>query len=162
MRQDEIETELERLHPAAFTWALSCAGRDREEAQDVLQESYWKILGGEARFRGESSLKTFLFGVIRRTAAARRRKETLRRVLSLRFEGATEAVAAAPLDQRLDLLAALARLSRRQREILELVFYQDLTIEEAAGVLSIGVGSARTHYERGKKQLARCLSGGRG
>jgi len=52
----------------------------------------------------------------------------------------------------------LLRLSPRQRELLHLVFYQELTIEEAAGVLGISVGSARVHYERGKAAVRRMLA----
>ena len=37
-----------------------------------------------------------------------------------------------------------------------------LTIEEAAETLAISVGSARTHYERGKRRLAERLNPGRG
>jgi RNA polymerase sigma-70 factor (ECF subfamily) len=41
------------------------------------------------------------------------------------------------------------------------VFGQEMTIAEAADVLGIGIGSARTHYDRGKKRLARELDRGR-
>ena len=158
MTPTEIEIELERHHRAGFAWALSCCGRRREEAEDVLQASYLKILDGRAAFAGRSSFRTFLFGVIRRTAAEERRRKTLSRLLfgSRREEEAAAAGESEPAD-RMALRAALVRLSRRQREVLELVFSMGMTVEEAAETLSLSVGSARVHYDRGKKRLAALL-----
>ena len=56
------------------------------------------------------------------------------------------------------LLRALLKISTRQREVLELVFYHDMTIEEASQTLGISLGSARTHYERGKRRLFSILN----
>ena len=163
MTPEEIEAELERLHPAGFAWALCCAGRHREEAEDVLQASYLKVLDGSAEFGGRSSFKTFLFGVIRRTAAEQRRKAAVRRLFASRWGDREPVTVSAPADEeRADFLSALRRLSRRQREILELVFYHDLSIEESARALGISVGSARTHYGRGKRNLLRRMTVGEG
>jgi RNA polymerase sigma factor (sigma-70 family) len=139
---------------------MSCCGHRREEAEDVLQTSYLKVLDGAARFAGAASFKTFLFGVIRRTAAERRRRELMRgRLLArwLRLEPAAEPPSLALSPRAAALLGALARLPRRQQEVLRLVFQHDLAIAEAAGVLGIGVGSARVHYERGKQRLRALL-----
>jgi RNA polymerase sigma-70 factor, ECF subfamily len=161
MSERSQELCLEELHPAGFGWALQCCGWDREEAEEVLQTTYVKILDGRARFDGRSSAKTWLFAVIRRTAAERRRTRWTRRLLTLRWRDghpgpaplATPEALAGDAEAARDLRAALAQLPVRQREVLHLVFYQDLSVEEAARVLGISVGSARTHYHRGKAGL---------
>ncbi len=154
------------MHPASFSWALWCCGRRREEAEEVLQSAYLKAFVGAARFNGDSSLRTWFFGVIRRTAAEQRRRRWLRQQLIERWfiappEASTapgpEAAAASSETSRA-LLLALDALSARQREVLHLVFYQEMTIEEAAGILNISLGTARTHFERGKRQLRQILA----
>lgn len=162
----DLDAEIERHHADAFGWALSCCRYDRDQAEDVLQTTYLEILSGGARYAGRSSVKTWLFGVIRRTAAAARRRETLRRFVPLgdilgrdeqRDPSPDPATALALSDATRRLRAALGALPRRQHELLHLVFYQDLTIAEAALVLGVSLGTARTHYERGKAALRRTL-----
>src|SRR3989454_12420182 len=102
MSPDALELELEGLHTAAFGWALACCAGDRAAAEDALQASYLKILDRSARFDGRSSFRTWLFGVVRRTAAEQRRRAALRRLLPL-------AVLDAAPDGRPDPAAALAR-----------------------------------------------------
>src|SRR5713101_3621136 len=166
MSPGDLTAELEQLHAAAFGWALSCCGWDRSTAEDVLQASYLKLLDGRARFDGRSSLRTFVFGVIARTAREVRRRAVLRRWLPLAslllgpeaVDGRPDPAAAlVGADETARLMHALERLSARQRQVLHLVFYEDLTIAEAAAVAGISVGTARTHYERGKTALRKLL-----
>ena len=154
MERAELERELERLHRESFGWALSCCGRDRDLAGDVLQSAYVQILSGAAQFAGRSTLRTWLFGVIRRTALAELRRGRRWRALEERADataGADQHLEEA--DQSAHLVTALATLSGRQREVLVLVFYHELTLDEAAGVMGISPGSARTHYHRAKRLL---------
>jgi RNA polymerase sigma-70 factor (ECF subfamily) len=161
-----MEAALAEIHAESFSWALACCHRDRLLAEEVLQVAYVKVLDGSARFDGRSSFKTFLFGVIRRTAREQRRARWLstRRLTQWFASRNREAPpvdpeAASMRSERARALTdALGRLSGRQREVLHLVFSQDLTIEQAAGVLGIATGSARQHYERGKARLRELLS----
>jgi len=122
--------------------------------------TYLKVIEGRARYDGRASLKTWLFAVIRRTAAERRRRAWLRRLLLGRRPDEVEPAAppsseqqAADGERRRAVLTALAELPTRQREVLDLVFYHDLTIEEAARVMGVALGTARLHYARGKERL---------
>ena len=166
MERSELERELERLHSDSWGWALACCARDRELAEDALQTAYLRVLSGDARFDGRSSVKAWVFGVIRLTSMEELRR---RRVWGARRAGAeAEMDVADPgpgahadverSEQRAALVDALACLSPRQREVLQLVFYHDMTIEDAAQVMKVSLGSARTHYERGKKALAQRLA----
>jgi len=166
MERAELEQELERMHAACWGWALACCGRDREIAEEALQSAYLRILSGQARFDGRSSMRTWVFGVIRRTVMEELRRERAREArraggevdAELVADSASRAdIAAERSEQSAVLVAALATLSPRQREVLQLVFYHDMTIEEAAQVMHISLGSARTHYDRGKKALALAL-----
>ena len=78
MERAELERELERLHAACWGWALACCARDRDAAEETLQSAYLKIFSGQARFDGRSQLRTWVFGVIRRTALEEQRRRTVR------------------------------------------------------------------------------------
>lgn len=161
----DLDEELARHHEAAFGWALACCRWDRSVAEDVLQTAYLKIIDGRARFAGKGEFRAFLFAVIRHTARDERRRRMVRQMLPLAWLARSGAI-----DESLNgaeeivrdetsrrLVAALGDLSARQREVLVLVFYHDLTIAAAAEVLGVSVGTARIHYERGKAQLRRLL-----
>jgi len=158
--------ELERHHADCWGWALTCCAGNRIDAEEVLQNSYLKVLDGRAVYRARSNFRTWLFGVIRLTAAEHRRRLAVRRFFTGTPLGLTDtADPGAGAELRMEqsessraLNLALAQLAERQREVLHLVFYQEMTIEQAAGVMQVTVGTARTHYERGKLRLRELLA----
>ncbi len=167
MNSNNLRAELEKHHCESFGWALSCCRHNAAEAENVLQAVYLKALEGTARFNGRASFKTWLFAVIRRTAVEERRREWLRRLRIVRYEensGLTareerpdEAVYRSEI--RSLFRRALTELSQRQQEALQLVFYHDLSVAEAAKVMGVSLGSARKHYERGKQRLRHLMKG---
>jgi len=162
----ELERQIAQLHPASFAWALACTRWNAAEAEEVLQSVYLRILDGRARFGGRSSFKTWLFGVVKNVAAEHRRRRWLEELVPWRWGGATppaepsgggpaEALESAQRGAR--VRHALARLGARQRQVLELVFFHQLTLEESAAVMGVALGTARAHYHRGKLRLLALL-----
>ena len=163
---DVLRAQLEQCHKAAYSWALCCCSDDPVEAEEVLQMVYLKVLEGAARYQGQSAFKTWLYAVIRKTATGRQRTALLHRVLLAR--NADQVVVGVPPTRPEDQVQetqvlrrfreALQGLPKRQREILTLVFAQDLTLQQSATVLGVALGSARRHYERGKQRLRQLLA----
>lgn len=151
---------LAALHGAAHAWAMSLTGHRREHAADVLQQSYLAIVAGGARFEGRSSLKTFLFGVVRRTALRAHRTDRRHLALAERLAREPTANPESPAVGDPVVSRALTQLPLRQQQVIELVIHADLTLEESAAVLGISVGSTRTHYHRAKATLRKLLGGG--
>jgi RNA polymerase sigma-70 factor (ECF subfamily) len=157
-----IRADLAANHLAGFGWALVCCGRRRAEAEDVLSLAYDKVLSGAARFDGRSSFKTWLFAVIRRTANEQRRRRLLHAALALRFLEPPEPPVmpddeSDARDRTRALVAALVQLPTRQREVLHLVFYEGMTVREAADAMGVATGTASLHYDRGKSRLLELL-----
>lgn len=150
MDQKWLRHIISQQHEVAYRWACHCCHGDPELAKDVLQMVYLKILEGNAKFDQRAEVKTWLFSVIRFTA-----------IDELKKQGRQEFVDLNELNDRpsddtqvpANYHRLLNRLSEKQKEVLLLVFYHDLTIEAAAEVMECNLGTARTHYQRGKKRL---------
>ena len=165
MDESLLRTELARLHRQSYGWALSCCRRDPMRAEDVLQRVYLKVLEGKARYCGTGVFKTWLFAVIRMTARDENRREILRRLGLVRYLDRAQRIC--PPDEpdagfddearRSQFVEILDGLPNRQRQVLQLVFYHDMSLSEAAAVMDVSIGSARTHYDRAKKAVRRRL-----
>src|SRR5262249_24128996 len=81
MDQSNLRDELERLHPASFGWALWCCDHRPEEAEDVWQTGYLRVLEGARRFDGRSGFRPWFFAVVGRTAGENRRRRWLLELL---------------------------------------------------------------------------------
>lgn len=151
---------LTALHEGAFGWALSLTAYDPQAAEDVMQQAYLALVEGKARFDGEASLKTWLYAVIRNSARryARSRRLDRQRIAQLSVSVLPDLTHEESPDPPSNTLRqAVFGLPERQRQVLELVIDSEFTVEEAAHVMGVSVGSARTHYHRAKQTLRRQL-----
>ncbi len=146
---------LEAIHGQVFGWALSRCNFERAAAEDLMQQAYVELLNGNARFNNKSSLKTFVFGVVQNLARSRFRRLAARLRLVRYYEHMPAEVTAdvAAEDAMDDVWVAVRQLPERQRDIVELVFCRELTVEEASAVMGVTVGTGRVHYDRAKKAL---------
>jgi len=144
--QEYIYTQLKR---ESYLWARQCCSYNDEHAKEVMQMAYLKLLEGKATYNGKANLKTWFFSVIRFTAL-----DFLKQL--------TNHISIEDVELNVDDFGdvssnnyqeLLAQLPDRQHQVLLLVFYHNLKLHEVAEVLEIGIGSVRTHYDRGKKRL---------
>lgn len=153
MNRTQLDNLLKLHHKDAYLWARQCCSFNDDLAKDVLQQVYLKILEGKAELDDEEKAKTWIFSIIRYTAIDQLRKTG--KFISI--EGDEEI---ADMEEEVDLTdykAIINLLPRMQQEVILMVFYHQMTIEQSAEVLQISLGTARTHYERGKKNLKKLI-----
>lgn len=153
---------LEAVHDQVFGWALSRCDYQHAVAEDLVQQAYVELLSGKAKFEGRSSLKTFVFSVVQNLARSRFRRiaSRMRLLHDVKQNTVNEPVVVTTADKNPALWQAVQGLPQRQRDIIELVFCRDMTIEEASGVMGVTIGTGRVHYDRAKKALRSSLIGG--
>lgn len=151
MDKRQIEKLLEDTHRDAYLWARQCCNYDNDLARDVLQMVYLKIFEGRARYNERSGFRTWLFSVIRYTALDSLKER------HAHAPGDLDDNVAMPTDdsheEALDYQGLLQQLPEKQAQVLLLAFYHNMTLEAIASVMDISLGTVRTHYDRGKKQL---------
>lgn len=155
MTSSALEHILQQHHRDAYLWARQCCSFDEDQAKDVLQAVYLKILEGKAKFNEKSSAKTWLFSVIRYTAIDHFKSNLTTESLDL----VEEIPQWSDFDEgpEVNYEGLIKQLSPMQGQVLLMVFYHQMTLEDCAQVLQIGIGSVRTHYDRGKKRLKQMI-----
>ena len=156
---------------ALFGTALRLT-RNRQDAEDLLQETYLRAFAHYDGFREGTNLKAWLFRILKNGFINRYRQQKAGpREVDLERGGATfesaleEAVppAATPEDELLgrsldgDVARALASLPEDFRLVIELVDLQDFSYREVADILEIPLGTVMSRLYRGRRLLEETL-----
>lgn len=128
-----------------FTYLVRMVN-DRETAADLTQETFLRALRVAHKFRGDSSVSTWLLGIARRVFLEWLRKK---RLPAVEFPG-TE-----PRDpssgHSVDLERTLAKIDAEHREVLVLRFVLDLSGEDVARILGLSHDAVRQRTTRAKR-----------
>jgi RNA polymerase sigma-70 factor (ECF subfamily) len=152
---------LDRLYRAA--WAL-CGSR--EDAEDLVQETYARVLARPRLIRREDDLG-YLLRALRNTFLTQKRTES-RRLRPVPLPDELDLLAdpharqpQTALEAR-ELYAAVAALPDDFRDVLVAVDVTGLSYDEAAHALRIPIGTVMSRLYRGRQQVVRRLEGGSG
>lgn len=125
-------------------------------AEDLLQETFIAIWKGAGRFRGGSTVKTWLFRIAHNQAVSWLRKEAGNELVDEERLPPVEP----QIDERLmlewqtdQLLLAMEELSANHRAVIELVFAQGMTYLEVAQVMDCPVGTVKSRMSYALKRL---------
>src|SRR5436189_53008 len=149
---------------------------DAEEARDLTQETFLRVFQSLDRFRGDASLKTWIYRIAINQARNRwrwwrRRRRNVTVSLDATDEEHERPLAAQLRDERsVDpeqatlarererlLTQALRSLARVYREVVVLRDIEGLSYEEVAATLEISIGTVKSRLSRGRNELRRRL-----
>jgi RNA polymerase sigma-70 factor (ECF subfamily) len=150
---------IDELSPALLRFAMRLVRR-REEAEDLVQETWLSALRGAQRFEGRSSLRTWLNGILRRRAADHYRKERPTDALDDELEVGYRVSLADQLDSAAAAslaTQALHELSLLEQAAITLCDIQEHERDEAAARMGITRGHLRVLLHRGRQKLQQRL-----
>jgi RNA polymerase sigma-70 factor (ECF subfamily) len=163
-RRDEVALkELHRLMARRiYAFAFHRSG-DADQAETVVVDTMWEVWKSAERFRGDSQVSTWVFGIARFKTMEQRRQgprdhddidEMADELLSDADDGEQ---ALDKWQQRQHVLGCLKKLSAAHRECMQLVHYEGMGLSEVAEVQGVPENTIKTRMFHARKYLKACL-----
>lgn len=166
---DEALTELYAAHWGSLVRLAWLLVRDQGRAEELVQDVFVAAHPHMARLREEGNALAYLRrSVVNGCRSSFRHQGVEDRYLRTEAgraetpgRRATESAEAAALrlDEGGTLMEALRRLPQRQREVLVLRYYSDLSEQQIADALEISAGAVKSHAHRGLSALRAAMGG---
>jgi RNA polymerase sigma-70 factor, ECF subfamily len=157
-----MRTLFARHRVALYRWLLRLVNEEAL-AEDLLSEVFLDVWRQAVSFEGRASVSTWLFAIARYKAlSARRRRTDIEWDDDLAFSVADPADGpdlALEKKTRAELMReCLARLSSEHREVIDLVYYHEKSVEEVARIVGIPEATVKTRMFYARKRLAELVS----
>jgi RNA polymerase sigma-70 factor (ECF subfamily) len=162
------ETLLSRFQQPVYNLALRLLS-DPSDASDVVQEVFLKVFRSVGHFRGQSSLKTWIYRITVNEAHNQRRWFFRHRQREIGLDDEPEEAhsmarvlpdaSRSPFDYVFDrerqdmIVSALGKINPSFREVVVLRDIADLSYEEIAEVLQLSLGTVKSRILRGREAL---------
>jgi RNA polymerase sigma-70 factor (sigma-E family) len=148
-------TETYRAHYRSLLGLAALLLDDTASCEDVVQEAFIRVHSARSRVRDPEKTLAYL----RQTVVNLSRSALRRRILGLKLlskpmpDMASAEEGAYEILERDQLKAAMRTLQRRQREVLVLRYFVDMTEAQVAETLGISLGSVKAYGSRGLAAL---------
>ena len=157
---------IQRYHLPIRRFLLKLTGRE-DLADDLAQETFVRLLRHAHRYDARYPMRTWLLTIARRLSINRGRADGRAAMMDdwhwcasadpSPQERAAEAEERGLLRRQLD--AAIARLTDAQREAILLFHQQGLSVQQAAEVMNLPVGTVKSHLHRARAAMRQMLEG---
>jgi RNA polymerase sigma-70 factor, ECF subfamily len=159
--EEDFERIVREYQDRIFRLACAILG-DRAAAEEAAQDALVRIWKGLPRFRGESSLSTWIYAVARNACLSvlsrgGPRAESLEDPAGRREAEQHNAIAwrDAPVP---DVMALVDKLPAKYREVVLLFYMQEKSYDEVANMLGLPVGTVKTYLFRARRSMAEELA----
>jgi RNA polymerase sigma-70 factor (ECF subfamily) len=152
---------LDRYQLRVYHFVLRLVG-NRATAEDIVGDVFFELWRHAARFEGRARLSTWLLAIARNKAVSAMRgridlplDDAIAQAIADRAITAEEALVAA--ERSAVLRRCLALLSPAHREIIDLVYYHENSVEEVAGIVGVPASTVKTRMFYARRRLAELL-----
>ena len=167
MKNRQVEARLQKfetealLHLDTLLRAANRLGRNLQDAEDVVQETYLRAWRYWDSFESGTNCRAWLFGIMFNVIRARRGKEAKLPEMPLDEyqEPGANVVRFDPVRriEGRELLDVVGQLSEDHRAVLGLVVVEEFTYQEAASILDVPVGTVMSRLHRARIELRKRL-----
>jgi len=159
MDQDTFQALYDRTARPLWVYLFRRTG-DSQAADDLLQETYYRLLRTRAVYESEAHRKNYLFRIASNLVNDLHRRRHDHVEFSEEHEPASTDVDAAGRSVRhTDLARAMAQMKPRQRDALWLAYADGSTHEEIANILGVKAASIKLILFRARRKLAKLMRG---
>lgn len=139
--------------------------KDSHLAEDIFQDVFIKVNQKLSTFQGNSSIKTWIIRIAINTSkdylksAWNKKVEPMTEYHENTLAGKNDYTAVEQQDENLLIRQTVMKLPDKYKDVVVCVYFQDMTISEAAAILQIAEGTAKSRLSRAKAKMKLYLEG---